>query len=254
MSYRIQQAAELLGVPATTLRYYEDIGLITQPARGGNGYRSYDDADLSRLRFVTAAKNLGIPLSDVAELAKAYDVEDCSTVAHEVVERVGLRLTETQARIGELVSLAAHLQQVAARLAEAPTAGACSDACPCATAAPGPLADRRTFVPLTRGHAAVVEEPVVACSLEAGAVPDRISDWQALVARATGREPTASGITLVFPASQELVAEAARLAVAEQACCTFFTFVLRMTAGQVRLEVYAPEAAADVVAAMFGVP
>ena len=123
MSYRIAEVAELVGVPATTLRYYEDIGLVDQPVRGGNGYRYYDDADLARLRFITATKNLGIPLADVAELVKAYDVEDCSTVAHHVVEMVAARLAETQTRIGELVALAAQLQTVSARLADAPTSG-----------------------------------------------------------------------------------------------------------------------------------
>lgn len=40
MSYRIAEAAALVGVPASTLRYYEDIGLIEQLTRGENGYRS----------------------------------------------------------------------------------------------------------------------------------------------------------------------------------------------------------------------
>lgn len=253
MRYRIAEAAGLVGVPATTLRYYEDIGLIARPARGGNGYRSYDDADLARLRFITATKNLGIPLPDVAELVRAYDVEDCSSVAHQVVEMVALRLAETQTRVGELVALAAQLQGVSARLAEAPTAGPCGAECPCATAAPSPLADRRTFVPLTRGRAAATSDgPVIACSLDAVAVPDRISDWQALVARATSREHITGGVALVFPASPGLVTDVARLAAAEQDCCTFFTFTLQMTTGQVRLEVQAPEDASEVITAMFG--
>ena len=250
MSYRIAEVAELVGVRATTLRYYEDIGLIDQPARGGNGYRSYDDADLARLRFITATKNLGIPLADVAELVRAYDVEDCSEVAHQVVELVAVRLAETQTRIGELVALAAQLQAVSARLEDSPTSGACGDGCPCSTAAPAPLADRRTFVPLTRGPAAAA--PPIACSLDAGSVPDRVSEWQALVARAESRAPISGGVALEFVASPGLVAEVARLAAAEQDCCTFFTFTLTMTTGHVRLEVQAPEDAADVVTAMFG--
>ncbi|ASR55730.1 MULTISPECIES: MerR family transcriptional regulator [Cellulomonas] len=252
MTYRIAAAAELVGVPATTLRYYEDIGLVERPARGANGYRTYDDADLARLRFITATKNLGIPLTDVAELVKAYDVEDCSTVAHQVVEMVAQRLAQTQARIGELVALAARLQTVSARLADAPAAGPCGDGCPCATAAPAPLADRRTLVPLTRGPAAAPDEPMIACSLDAASVPERISDWQALVARATSREAVVGGIALTFLSSPALVAEIARLAAAEQDCCTFFTFTVQMTTGRVRLEVQTPPDAADVAAAMFG--
>lgn len=192
-------------------------------------------------------------MSDVADLVRAFDVEDCSSVAHQVVEMVAERLTETQTRIGELVALAAQLQAVSARLAAAPTAGACGVDCPCATAAPVPLADRRTFVPLTRGPAMEGEAAVpIACSLDVGAVPDRVSQWQALVRRATSREPVSGGMALTFPASADLAAEVTRLAVAEQDCCSFFTFTVRLTTGKIRLEVQAPADAAAVVAAMFG--
>ena len=149
MSYRIAEAADVVGVPATTLRYYEDIGLMPAPGRRPNGYRMYDETDLARLRFITAAKNLGIPLADVKALAAAYDVDDCTSVAHQVVEMVAVRLAETQARIGELVALAAQLQDVSARLAAAPTAGACGADCPCTTVTLEPSPRERTFVPLT---------------------------------------------------------------------------------------------------------
>ncbi|WP_199421640.1 MerR family transcriptional regulator [Actinotalea solisilvae] len=240
-------------MPTTTLRYYEDIGLVEAPARGRNGYRTYDDADIARLRFINATKNLGIPLSDVAELARAYDVEDCSSVAHQVVEMVAERLTETQARIGELVALAAQLQTVSARLAGAPTAGVCGADCPCATAAPAPLAARRTFVPLTRSPALQDQSATpIACSLDAGAVTDRVSEWQSLVRRASSREPISGGMALTFAVSAGLAAEITLLAAAEQDCCSFFTFTVRLTTGEIRLEVQAPADAADVVAAMFG--
>ncbi|MBO9555886.1 MerR family transcriptional regulator [Cellulomonas sp.] len=270
MTYRIAEAAGLVGVAPTTLRYYEDIGLLEKPARGSNGYRAYDEDDVARLRFVTAVKNLGIPLSDVRELVAAYAVEDCSTVAHHVVETVAARITETQERIGELVALAAQLQTVAARLADAPTGTACGDGCPCATVATEPPPTARTLVPLTlrprsesRGHDATTladagsdgrapDAAPVACSLSAADVPDRVTDWQTLLASAVRREPVDGGTALDFDPAPGLAAEVARLAAAEQECCVFFDFTVRMTAGHVRLEVRAPGEAADVVAAMFG--
>ncbi|HEX7775699.1 MAG TPA: MerR family DNA-binding transcriptional regulator, partial [Parvibaculum sp.] len=39
----IGEVAERTGVPAKTIRYYEEIGLIGSPARGENGYRAYTD-------------------------------------------------------------------------------------------------------------------------------------------------------------------------------------------------------------------
>ncbi|MBO3101194.1 MerR family transcriptional regulator [Cellulomonas fengjieae] len=253
MGYRIAEVAELVGVPATTLRYYEDIGLLERPARGGNGYRTYDDADVARLRFLSAARNLGIPLADVADLMTAYDVEDCATVAHQMVEMVATRLAETRTRIGDLVALAAHLQSVDARLADAPTAGGCGEGCPCATAAPAPLTDRRTRVPLTRGPAVPAPDvPVIACSLDAGSMADRVSDWQALAGRAVRRDQIPGGVALQFAPSPELAQEVARLAAAEQSCCGFFTFTVRLAVGELRLEVGAPDEAADLVTALFG--
>src|SRR4051812_24884649 len=181
MRYRIGEAAALLGVPATTLRYYEDIGLVAGLARDPNGYRTYGDDDVARLRFVTSAKDLGIPLAEVRELADAQQVEDCSTVAHQVVEAVSRRLSDTQRRIAELMALAAQLQRAAARLAEeAPTAGPCGPACPCLTAsldAPPGSDDGRRPLPLVLaadGAANAMTWPpsdgdaaAIACSLDA---------------------------------------------------------------------------------------
>lgn len=257
MRYRIAEAAEIVGVPATTLRYYEDIGLIDQPARGANGYRSYDDADLARLRFVTATKNLGIPLTDVAELVRAFDVEDCSTVAHQVVETVAVRLAETQDRIGELTALADRLREVSGRLAAAPAARPCDAGCPCATAAPDRLADRRTLIPLgpRASTTAAVPPPdglVVACSLDGAATGERVARWRALAARATRRDPVEGGLALVLPSAPGLVTEAAGLAAAEQECCPFLAFTLRLVPDELRLEVRGPAHAAGLVEELVG--
>ncbi|WP_421741368.1 MerR family transcriptional regulator [Cellulomonas sp.] len=256
MTYRIAEAADVVGVPATTLRYYEDIGLMPAPGRGPNGYRVYDETDVARLRFITATKNLGIPLADVKALAAAFDVEDCSSVAHQVVERVAARLSETQTRVGELVALAAQLQDVSARLAAAPTAGSCGDDCPCATVIIEPAPQRRAFVPLTPKPLLVApdDSAAIACTLQPDAVPDRVADWQDLVARAIDRRPIDGGVSLMFAPDADLAGQIARLAAAEQQCCTFFGFTVHLTTGQVGLDVQAPADAADVVAAMFGAP
>ncbi len=64
--YRISELAERVGVPPTTLRYYESRGLL--PARRtGSGYRTYDDRDVERMRFITTAKTLGLPLDRIRD-------------------------------------------------------------------------------------------------------------------------------------------------------------------------------------------
>ncbi|MFJ9394315.1 MerR family transcriptional regulator [Streptomyces californicus] len=64
---RISQLAECSGVPATTLRFSEDAGLL--PAdRTPAGYRLYGEAAVERLAFIDAAEHLGLPLEKIGEL------------------------------------------------------------------------------------------------------------------------------------------------------------------------------------------
>lgn len=69
---RISQLAERSGVPATTLRFYETAGLL--PAdRTAAGYRLYDQEAVERLAFIGAAKHLGLPLEEIADLLGVWE-------------------------------------------------------------------------------------------------------------------------------------------------------------------------------------
>jgi DNA-binding transcriptional MerR regulator len=145
MRLRIAEVAERTGVPATTLRYYEDIGLLAPAQRSGNGYRSYSERDVERLRFVTRAKQLDIGLDDLRELVRAWDGEDCAGVQGRMAEVVSARLRDAQDRLAELAELTGQLQSAVTRLAAPPRAGACDDGCACSTA----HEVTRTPVPMT---------------------------------------------------------------------------------------------------------
>ena len=54
----IGTASEKSGLPAKTIRYYEEIGLI-RPLRSDNGYRAFRDSDLHKLAFIGRARGLG---------------------------------------------------------------------------------------------------------------------------------------------------------------------------------------------------
>jgi MerR family copper efflux transcriptional regulator len=66
----ISQLARRSGVPPSTLRYYEKVGVMPAPARSPAGYRLYDDDALARLAFVQRAKALGVELDDLADLVR----------------------------------------------------------------------------------------------------------------------------------------------------------------------------------------
>jgi MerR family redox-sensitive transcriptional activator SoxR len=60
----IGEVARQAGVAATTLRYYEQIGLVSAPARLG-GQRRYDDSVLTRLEVIRLCKSAGFALEEI---------------------------------------------------------------------------------------------------------------------------------------------------------------------------------------------
>jgi hypothetical protein len=94
----------------------------------------------------------------------------------------------------------------------------------------------------------------IACTLDGGvaAIQARLADWQEIVVRSVDRRPVAGGVSLIFDHDQQLAVDLARLAAAEYACCSFFTFTLTLGPAGTTFTATAPEEAGDVVMAMFG--
>jgi len=68
----IGDASTQSGLPAKTIRYYEDIGLVS-PGRGQNGYRRFSTKDLHKLAFVQRARSLGFSIEECRALLSLYD-------------------------------------------------------------------------------------------------------------------------------------------------------------------------------------
>ena len=68
----IGQVAEHAGLPAKTIRYYEDIGLV-RPARDANGYRAFSDADAHKLVFLARARALGFSIDECRALLALWE-------------------------------------------------------------------------------------------------------------------------------------------------------------------------------------
>ena len=107
----IGQAADRSGLPSKTIRYYEEIGLVS-PMRRTNGYRDYSDEDLHRLRFLQRARRLGFSIEDCRALLSLYD--DRSRASADVKALASARIAEIDARIDELATLRASLSQLVA--------------------------------------------------------------------------------------------------------------------------------------------
>jgi MerR family transcriptional regulator, copper efflux regulator len=126
--------------------------------------------------------------------------------------------------------------------------GPCGDGCACvidATEAPTSTSVRLTAKP--------VDLPI-ACTLEPGAMPNRLADWRAILDQALARTIAADGALRVELDDDLDLDELARLVAAEQHCCAFFSFAITVDARGIGLEVRAPAGAADIVTSLFGSP
>lgn len=87
-NYSIGEIARRSGVKVTTIRFYENRGLLRQPDRTSGGQRRYDNAALERLIFVRHARELGFELNDILDIASLTDKPDMSCQsAHEITHR-----------------------------------------------------------------------------------------------------------------------------------------------------------------------
>lgn len=93
--------------------------------------------------------------------------------------------------------------------------------------------------------------PAIACTLDADAMPERLADWQSVLAHVVHRTDDTSAVHLEFDDAVD-VADLARLVVAEQRCCAFFSFAITVDARGIGLDVAAPDDAAELVRALFG--
>ena len=94
------------GLPAKTIRYYEEIGLI-RAARGPNGYRRFREADLHKLAFIGRARSLGFSIEECRALLALY--EDKGRASADVKALAERHLAQIAAKIDELRAMQATL-------------------------------------------------------------------------------------------------------------------------------------------------
>lgn len=240
----IGELARRSGFSTDTLRYYERLGLVPPPPRTESGRRAYDVRALDRLRFIARAKELGCSLDEIGSLLTAYDA-DCAGVQGQLRELVDMKIGDAQRRVAELVAFTAQLQEARHGLSAETAEGPCGAGCAC-LGETAPTSHLLTVVPL------LASEPAIACTLNHAEMSDRIAEWQGVLATVIERSPIEGGIRLTLGSDANL-AEVTRLARAEWACCSFFSFSITVDGRGTALEVRAPDEGRDLVASVFGV-
>ena len=91
----IGQAAERSGLPAKTIRYYEDIKLI-KPQRDVNGYRAFRESDIHKLTFLGRARALGFTIEDCRNLLALWEDTDRASADVRAIAKDHLAQIETK--------------------------------------------------------------------------------------------------------------------------------------------------------------
>lgn len=106
----ISKAAAQSGIPAKTIRYYEDIGLIYPSQRASNGYRCYDQGTIHTLQFIRRARSLGFSVEECRNLLSLY--ENQSRASADVKRLAKQRVADINIKIAELTAMRATLIQL----------------------------------------------------------------------------------------------------------------------------------------------
>lgn len=134
---RIGRLSAATGVPVRTIRFYEERGIIPEPARTASGYRDYDETAVDRLRFLRAAQDAGLTLAEIRSIlaVRAAGEAPCRHT-RELLER---KYAEVEVRLRELAGLQADLDRLVA-VARDMDPGECRPGDICSILAPGPSA------------------------------------------------------------------------------------------------------------------
>ncbi|WP_339718984.1 Cd(II)/Pb(II)-responsive transcriptional regulator [uncultured Paraglaciecola sp.] len=99
----ISELATITKVSAKTIRYYEQVGLLSAPLRADNGYRHYQLKDVETLVFIRRCRELNITIDDIKRLVDVQHSpkNSCAVVDNIIAEQLA-RIQQTQRELAKL--------------------------------------------------------------------------------------------------------------------------------------------------------
>ena len=125
----INELSSLTGISSKSIRFYEESGVLPAPKRLPNGYRTYDEKDVYRLKLVAGTRRLDFSLDDIGEILAMRDRREapCRTVLDKMQEKAD----EIAQRIQELQRLEKELRELHELGLNFPTDDVDGKACVC---------------------------------------------------------------------------------------------------------------------------
>ncbi|WP_233220824.1 helix-turn-helix domain-containing protein [Chlorogloea sp. CCALA 695] len=108
---RIGELSQIAGVTPRTIRYYENLGLLSPNEREGKGFRYYSQTELAKLQKIDCLKSLGLTLEEITTFIDLY-FQDSTDIRgkQKVLEILQFHLKETDEKIAALEDFRSDLK------------------------------------------------------------------------------------------------------------------------------------------------
>lgn len=108
----ITETAALFGVSTRTIRYYEEIGLLS-PKRSQSNQRLYSNAEIAKLKLIFRGKRFGFSLEEIKEMVLLFDKDRTGRKQLErTIEYGKLRIADIEAKIAELEDMKEQMEKL----------------------------------------------------------------------------------------------------------------------------------------------
>ena len=105
--YTIRELSEMFGLPASTIRYYEDEGILTNVGRTPSGQRVFAEGHVNRLRTICCFKNTGMTIAELRQFF-SYEVDEPAHL-DDILMLLRQRKTSVTAQLAQLQEDHAHV-------------------------------------------------------------------------------------------------------------------------------------------------
>ena len=127
-TYRVSELAKQVGLPPSTLRFYEQAGLV--PARRSeSGYRLFDDQAVERIEVITTGKRLGLPLEEIRDLLQVWEDGLCRDVRERLRPMVLNQIASAELRAAEIDAFIERLRKASSLIDSPAPPGRCGPGC-----------------------------------------------------------------------------------------------------------------------------
>jgi len=106
----IGRLAKEAGLGIETVRFYERQGLIEPPPRTDSNYRMYPEEEITRLKFIKRAKNLGFTLNEIKDLLALR--HDPQATKADVKNRTLVKIEDVTGKIRDLTRIKEALEHL----------------------------------------------------------------------------------------------------------------------------------------------